>query len=254
LVHDPVLALRELYRRQLCDLAEQHADYVTKHSSEGSIRRQIHSFNLYKKYLAGTVLDWGCMHAPDACLIRLEFGDRAMLHGCDFYAPGDFNVFHESARLEYTQLSHFYQLPYASDFFDVVISSGVLEHVPNDFESMKEIYRVLRPGGRFIVTFLPNTLSYTERLSQLLGRKHHRRKYSKRWIEAAMLHSGFDVVEARYFQMVPTMFSMFSREVALRYAKYLAVLWPLNGIAERLWPINRLSSNLMAIGVKLQSM
>ena len=36
--------------------------------------------------------------------------------------------------------------------FDFVISFQVIEHIQNDKEYVKEIYRVLKPGGKFIVT------------------------------------------------------------------------------------------------------
>ena len=42
-------------------------------------------------------------------------------------------------------------LPLASASFDVVISSHVLEHVPNDLRAMAEIFRVLRAGGEAVL-------------------------------------------------------------------------------------------------------
>lgn len=36
--------------------------------------------------------------------------------------------------------------------FDTVIASDVLEHVPDDIAAMREIYRILRPGGAAILT------------------------------------------------------------------------------------------------------
>lgn len=32
-------------------------------------------------------------------------------------------------------------------FYDVIVSNHVLEHIPDDIKAMKEIYRVLKPGG-----------------------------------------------------------------------------------------------------------
>ena len=64
-------------------------------------------------------------------------------------------------------------LPYDDNSFDVVIGSAALEHVPNDSECLKELYRIIKPGGAFIMTTLPNRLSYTEWLNRRLHRTHH---------------------------------------------------------------------------------
>ncbi len=39
-------------------------------------------------------------------------------------------------------------IPYSDDTFDVVTSNGVLNLSPLKEQSMREIFRVLRPGGR----------------------------------------------------------------------------------------------------------
>lgn len=43
-------------------------------------------------------------------------------------------------------------LDFADESFDCVISFQVIEHIRRDAEFVREIHRVLRPGGRFIVT------------------------------------------------------------------------------------------------------
>lgn len=40
-----------------------------------------------------------------------------------------------------------YQLPFANNTFDLVICSEVLEHLDRDDQAVREIYRVLKPGG-----------------------------------------------------------------------------------------------------------
>jgi SAM-dependent methyltransferase len=46
-------------------------------------------------------------------------------------------------------------LPFPNDYFDLVLSHEVLEHVQDDRRSVEEILRILRPGGR-LVLFVPN--------------------------------------------------------------------------------------------------
>ena len=48
-------------------------------------------------------------------------------------------------------------LPFPDDYFDVVLSHEVLEHVSDDRLAVQEMARVLRPGGRVII-FVPNRL------------------------------------------------------------------------------------------------
>jgi len=45
------------------------------------------------------------------------------------------------------------EIPFPDNTFDCVCSMGVLHHVPDTQKALDEIYRVLRPGGRFIVMF-----------------------------------------------------------------------------------------------------
>jgi ubiquinone/menaquinone biosynthesis C-methylase UbiE/uncharacterized protein YbaR (Trm112 family) len=42
-------------------------------------------------------------------------------------------------------------LPFADGFFDIVYSNGVLHHTPYIARTVKEIHRVLKPGGRAVV-------------------------------------------------------------------------------------------------------
>ncbi len=39
-------------------------------------------------------------------------------------------------------------IPYGNDFFDVIISNGVINLSPGKQQCFAEIYRVLKPGGK----------------------------------------------------------------------------------------------------------
>jgi len=51
--------------------------------------------------------------------------------------------------------ANIYTLPYADNTFDGVILSGILEHIDRDVDGLREVYRVLKPGGVMAIT-VPN--------------------------------------------------------------------------------------------------
>ena len=59
------------------------------------------------------------------------------------------------------------KMPFADASFDVVICQEGIEHMPNQLHLFQELNRVLRPGGRAIIT-TPNYSNLRTRLSYLL--------------------------------------------------------------------------------------
>jgi ubiquinone/menaquinone biosynthesis C-methylase UbiE len=53
------------------------------------------------------------------------------------------------------QKSDIYKLPFHDNYFDMIICSEILEHLPDDKKGLLEIKRVLKPGGALLVT-VPN--------------------------------------------------------------------------------------------------
>lgn len=60
------------------------------------------------------------------------------------------------------------RLPFEDGSFDVVLCVEGIEHVVDRHKTLKELRRVLRPGGRLLVT-TPNLLSLRARLAYLLA-------------------------------------------------------------------------------------
>lgn len=86
--------------------------------------------------------------------------------------------------------------------YDVVIACDVLEHVPDDIAAMRELHRVLRPGGVAILSVPqmdspsetdqdPSVTSETER-EKRFGQKDHVRMYGDDFIER-LSSTGFEV-------------------------------------------------------------
>jgi SAM-dependent methyltransferase len=62
--------------------------------------------------------------------------------------------------------------PHPNEAFDVVVSNYVVEHVTDPATHLSEIYRVLRPGGRYVFR-TPNLLHYVALASWLTPHRVH---------------------------------------------------------------------------------
>jgi SAM-dependent methyltransferase len=238
--------LTDLYREQLD--ARPDLAYLSQHADPGYVAGHVRSFLWYQRFLpdTGTVLDWGCFHAPDSCLLRARFADRLELHGCDFSAPGQYPVFHDFARIKYTPLTDLVRLPYPDAMFDVVIGSGALEHTAQDYESLKQLHRVLRPGGTLIVTYLPNRWSVMEWWRRVSRQTFHLRLYGLSEARRLLLHSGFYPHAAGYhFDAWPR---ALGRVAGRRVAQAGAA------VLSRLVPVDLFTSTLRLVAERRQSM
>ena len=84
-----------------------------------------------------------------------------------------------------------------SESFDVVLMMHVIEHVPDPFETLSEIFRVLRPGGSLVV----ETPCYDTLMFKLLGKRErslscngHIYFFTSRTLKALVERVGFRIV------------------------------------------------------------
>lgn len=93
-----------------------------------------------------------------------------------------------------------YHIPDQESSYDVVSAIAVLEHVGNEaldnekrIEWLKEIHRVMKPGGLLYISECPSQLSYTEFLAGILGLPRHKKKFSKKEIVQLITSNGFKI-------------------------------------------------------------
>lgn len=108
-----------------------------------------------------------------------------------------------------------YAMPYPDNTFDAVILSEILEHLDDDVAGLKEVYRVLKPGGVVAIT-VPNadypfwwdpinrTLEFLFkrpiRKGPLAGIwANHVRLYMRDELRASVKAAGFTIEEERSF-------------------------------------------------------
>lgn len=82
-----------------------------------------------------------------------------------------------------------HQMPFADNHFDVVLCNHVLEHVSNDIQALREIYRVLKPKGWAILqspvdwnlekTYEDPSITSRKARERAFGQSDHLRLYGK---------------------------------------------------------------------------
>jgi SAM-dependent methyltransferase len=105
-------------------------------------------------------------------------------------------------------------LPFADETFDVVSAFDVLEHCEPEALALAELRRVLRPGGRLLLSVPAYQWAWTD---HDVANGHHRR-YTRRRAVRAVRSAGFDVLRATYgFTAV---FPAFAAERAVRRVRH----------------------------------
>jgi 2-polyprenyl-3-methyl-5-hydroxy-6-metoxy-1,4-benzoquinol methylase len=155
---------------------------------------------------AGTVnqrvLDIGC------CVGHLISGVRDAVPGVDYSALDCSQKAIEHAVRMYSGIDFLVananHIPYPPHHFDGVICANVWEHLPDPVRCLREIWRVLRPGG-FLVISTPSRYRLYNLLRVIRGAPvslmspNHVTEYSVGQVKDQLRFAGFDVkrVESR---------------------------------------------------------
>jgi SAM-dependent methyltransferase len=135
--------------------------------------------------------------APEACFIsRFE-----KQHG-DGYITADIESPLAKVKMD------IHQIPFQADTFDVVLCNHVLEHVADDIKAMREICRVLKPGGFSILqvpffhpipdkTFEDASITDAREREKVFGQDDHVRKYGHDY-PRRMEQAGLQAIEDQF--------------------------------------------------------
>jgi SAM-dependent methyltransferase len=115
-----------------CSLPSWHRTYLATLMLENSLRRCV-------TFVKGTVLDVGCGGRPYE---KTFFAAATKYIGTDYL----------SDRSRPDIISFASQLPFQAEAFDTVVSTEVLEHVPDPQRALNEMQRVLKPGSYLILS------------------------------------------------------------------------------------------------------
>jgi len=107
--------------------------------------------------------------------------------GLEFFKELDLNdtVFQEGS---------VYKLPFEESFFDLIICSEVLEHLDDYHGAINEIYRVLKPGGKFLTSvpsYWPEKICWSLSSGYQNMPGGHVRIFKKRQVINEIIDHGF---------------------------------------------------------------
>lgn len=147
------------------------------------------------------VLDWGCGTGPASYLLA-RHGLRPVCADTEDFDKFGRPLF-EATGFPLVHLDHPWRLPFEDQSFHAVLSFGVLEHVPDDAASLKEVRRVLQPGGLFLCFNLPRSASWVMRLVYGLGNRYHDRLYTSRRVRELLKGADLKLLEMWRRQLFP---------------------------------------------------
>lgn len=90
------------------------------------------------------------------------------------------------------------RLPFASGTYDLVLATDIIEHVDDDDMAVREIARVLKPGGYalFTVPTFPSLWGLQDEVA------HHKRRYCMRQLVSVIAGGGLSKVRNYYFNFL----------------------------------------------------
>jgi SAM-dependent methyltransferase len=174
------------------------------------IRREIYSFlEVNSNYLNGKLLDFGCGSKPYEKLFK-NLNDYVGVE----VAGNKENL---KSDIYYDGIS----LPFADNTFDSILCTEVFEHVEQLDEVIFELYRILKPGGRMIVTTpfmcMEHEMPYDFRRFTLNGLTNLIKKKNFKIIKSQKLLNNFHV----FFQTLNFYICQVFLKKKTRYLKYI---------------------------------
>ena len=196
------------------------------------------------------VLDWGCGLGQMTFLLRrrgfqvtpFDIGEEGKTTLPDIPLCRDLPVVYST---------HPTALPFPAETFDAVLSCGVLEHVDecsqpgNEILSLREIARILRPGGQLLIYQLPQRHAWQEAVIRRLHLGYaHPRRYTAPEVTRMLEDAGYSVQRIRRANLVPRNLTGIPEKLRIAYSRLSNALISLDGILCTIAGLNQLAGVL----------
>jgi SAM-dependent methyltransferase len=177
--------------------------------------------------LKGKLMDFGCGSKPYKNIFNVD-----SYTGVDIKKSGH-NHLHSNVDVFYTGN----KLPFESETFDSIFSSEVLEHLFQPDELLNELNRVLKPGGKLLIT-APFAWNEHEM-------PYDYARYSSAGIRHLLIKNGFQIVEftktGNFIRVLFQLWALYFFELGNKAGKagvaaMMILIIPLNLLAVMLAP------------------
>lgn len=158
------------------------------------------------------ILDAGCGNGRHCKYILRRADGDAHISACDLSQR---MLKRASRRLKSTRINYLAadltRLPYADAFFDAVVCGWVLEHLPDPRPGLKELTRILQPGGKLLLMTTEDTLA-----GSMSSNLWHCRTYNRRELRRACEECGLVWHRPLYFSNLHRFFKLGGIIIELR--------------------------------------
>lgn len=182
--------MKKYLYKDMYNLEERHWWHVSKRNAVLNLIKQ------YVKISQPRILDVGCGSGMNLSALS-RYGD---VFGVD--SSPEAIKFCKKRNLKNVKLGYIEKTGFPANSFDLITALDVIEHTKDDQKSLKELYRILKPGGYLIVT-LP---AYQFLWSQWDVVLQHYRRYNVNLLTKLLKDNKFEILKLSYmysFALLP---------------------------------------------------
>lgn len=231
--------------------SDEATKYTAHINRNAAMIQYIYYVSVIRRFVedqSATIVDWGGQYGHVSKLLSSYYPNTECFlpNQEEYYAK----FWHDKLNINNVKFgSNYKKIDYENDSVDVLLSSGVLEHVREygmtEQESLSEIYRVLKPGGKFFLWNFPCKFGSIEMLYRLFNKTIHHYTYTKEETMELLKNAGFEIEFYDHHEFFNTKTrTIVSKIIGVQHA------WILDYYFSKIPLINLIAQHMTIVAVK----